>query len=59
MAAKFKYVTLPQGQWRSGQEDAKITEQLNEWVTAGWEPISVTRPAAIGPVGFLFRKDAP
>ena len=57
--AEYKYVSLPTGgaRIRSAMVDEYASEELNEvWVAAGWKPISVTRPAPIGPIGFLLRR---
>jgi hypothetical protein len=41
----------------SGEKhDAKITEVINAWARAGWEPVTVVRPGSVGPVGILLRK---
>lgn len=58
---EYKYVSLPSvgKQIRSDDVDRYATEELtNVYVNEGWEPIAVTRPAGIGPIGFLLRRDA-
>jgi hypothetical protein len=56
---EYKYVSLPTDgkQIRSADVDAYATVELNEtYIAAGWEVANVTRPAAIGPIGFLLIK---
>jgi hypothetical protein len=58
--AEFKYVSLPtvSKQVRSDDVEEYASAELNEkWVAEGWEPVSVSRPQAIGPIGFLLRRD--
>lgn len=57
--AEYKYVSLPTvgKQIRSGDVAEHANAELNEqWVSTGWEPVSVTRPDPIGPIGFLLRR---
>lgn len=58
--AEFKFVQLPTDgkQVRSNDVEQYASAELaDKWVAEGWEPISVTRSAPIGPVGFLLRRD--
>lgn len=57
MSYEFWYISLPAGKRlpRESEEDA-VNRELSELVARGWEPVDVTRPAPIGPVGFLLRK---
>lgn len=57
--AEYKFVSLPTAgkEVRSERVDEFASAELNEkWVSEGWEPISVSRPSAIGPIGFLLRR---
>jgi len=57
--AEYKYVSLPTvgKEVRSERVDEYASAELNEkWVSAGWEVVNVTRPAAVGPIGFLLRR---
>ena len=59
--AEYKYVSLPTAghEIRSEQVDAYASEELNrDWIPQGWEPVRVTRPASVGPIGFLLRREA-
>lgn len=58
--AEYKYVSLPSDgkQIRSGDVDAYASAELNAtYVSQGWVPVTVSRPAAIGPIGFLLVKN--
>lgn len=57
--AEYKYVSLPTNgkEVRSENAEEHASRELNDvWVSAGWEPISVTRPSPIGQIGFLLRR---
>lgn len=60
MAAPFeyKYVTLSLSikAMRTSDREALATEELNNWAREGWEPVNVTRPDSIGPIGCLLRR---
>lgn len=59
MDYEFWYITLPTatGQRLKGETvDDHANRELGDLVGRGWEPISVTRPVAIGAIGFLLRK---
>lgn len=56
--AEYKYVSLPSAgkEVRSERVDEFASAELNrEWVSRGWEVVNVTRPASIGPIGFLLK----
>ena len=58
--AEFKYVSLPTAgkEVRSPDVEAFASAELNrDYVAQGWLPVSVTRPASIGAIGFLLRRD--
>lgn len=57
---EYKYVSLPTlgKEVRSDDVNAFASKELNEeYVAKGWEVVNATRPAAIGPIGFLLRRD--
>lgn len=57
--AEYKYVSLPtEGkQIRSEDVDAFASAELNEkYASQGWEVVTVSRPASIGPIGFLLKR---
>jgi len=57
--AEYRYVSLPSDgkEIRSEQVDAYASAELNlEWISQGWEVANVTRPAAIGAIGFLLKR---
>jgi hypothetical protein len=56
---EYKYVSLPSSgkEVRSGDVDRYASEELNRvYVPDGWVVENVTRPAAIGPIGFLLKR---
>ena len=58
---EYKYVTLPSigKHVRSSNVDHFASDELNNvYVAAGWEVVNATRPAVIGPIGFLLRRDS-
>jgi hypothetical protein len=57
---EYKYVSLPSTgkEIRSERVDEFASSELNSvWVSDGWEVVNATRPAPIGPIGFLLRRD--
>jgi len=57
---EYKYVSLPTDgkQVRSNEVDAYASAELNRvYVSEGWAVVNATRPASIGPIGFLLRRD--
>ncbi|WP_159877849.1 hypothetical protein [Plantibacter sp. T3] len=58
MSYEFWYISLPSGQrFRGESEEDAANRELSELVDRGWEPVNATRPGAIGPIGFLLRKE--
>lgn len=56
---EYKYVSLPTAgkEVRSEDVDAYASAELNRvYVAEGWEVVNVTRPVAIGRIGFLLRR---
>jgi hypothetical protein len=56
---EYKYVSLPTTGREVRSEDVAryASEELNRLCAAeGWEVVNATRPASIGPIGFLLRK---
>jgi hypothetical protein len=58
--AEYRYVSLPTAgkQVRSEHVADYASAELNEiCADGGWEVVSATRPAPIGPIGFLLKRD--
>lgn len=56
---EYKYVSLPSSgkETRSNDVDAYASKELNDkYAAKGWEVVNVTRPAVIGPIGFLLKR---